>query len=558
MANPQCDSGLCLPSGRCAPTFVELEGTVAWFHELTPTPLEGVTLTLANLQTKEGPPVDGPTEPDGLYAFDEIPPGTLLDVELRADEDWAFANSASFRTMRPVEIGFSEVQEEPLRVVSYEWLAQVAIDCGFYGFDPDASPWEVLCNGGPDGIVEPGCNGTDDSIASFALTRSTIVGSLRNPDGSLNTEALSRGAVSVVVERDGVETPNVEANPTDGGPFPFHVCWLDDSADELRGTNNAQNTSGQFVLFRLRNDLNLGQGSVSVGASGFDGANVRITSTGAVGVIELTRNDDVIERDFAIDVYPMFSAWGCLDCHNTGGFGSIDGERNGVPANWGLDVTSVYSNIVLGEVDGPSDCQTTPLLTDPSWGADATLSSGRNRVCPNNPQESLLIMRPTAGLPFFNEVHPIDIFPGPDHPQMVIVREWIEQGAQPPANVPVSFVNDVYPIFSERGCVTCHTDCDNGDAGPGCVLDEETGSSYADWNLLPDEVYQRLTESGVDCSAATTDLRVCTDDPTASLLVVRPLAGVPSDDPHPIDIFASEDDPDLQTIISWIQQGALP
>lgn len=553
-ADEQCESGLCLVgSGQCQPVAVTLEGLVLNAQAAADTPVSEADLQIANID----PPLSFMDTPaSGEYEISDIPPGSLIDVSLDVEEGWAGDPNSAFRTVHQISIGLAETQAADLKVVEYNWLGQVALDCGVYDFGAGATQWDVICAPGGDGVAEPGCAGDGEGVSSFILTRSSVFGTLYEEDGTTPfTESLSRASLSVVMSNNGMDAANVENNPGDGDAFPFHVCWLDEQDGALVGSPALQNTTGHFVLFRVRNSIGLGQGNVAIEAAGFDSANVRLSSSGSIGVVRMNRNNRIIERDFAIDVYPMFEEWDCLLCHATGGVGATLGERDGFFADWSLSPDEVYDNIV-----GPgTDCDTTVPLDDPSWGTDPGVSSGRLRVCTNQPDESLLIMRPTAGLPLFNEVHPADIFPGPEHPQMEVVRQWVEQGANPPANAPVDFASEVYPIFTSRGCVTCHYACESAMPGVGCVLDSATNSFRADWNLPANEVYQNLTGPGTDCAEPATDpLRVCVNDPTASLLVVRPLAGVPAGDPHPVEIFPSEDDPDLVTIINWINQGALP
>ncbi len=551
-ADEQCESGICLVnSGECQAVSITLEGVVYAMDQVTPTPVTGADLTIQNID----PPLAFMDTPaSGEYNIDDIPPGSLVDVSVDIEEDWAGDMNSAFRTVHQVTVGLSSPQVDDLEAVSYEWLGQVAIDCGLYDFGPAPTSWDVLCSPGADGVASPGCAAADEGVGSFILTRSTVVGTLYEEDGvTPYTDLMSRGALSIVMSNGGADTANVEANPGDTDPYPFHVCWLEESGGEYVGTTSQQNTSGKFVLFRLRNSTGLGQGNVYIEASGFDPGNVRLSSSGSVGVVSMTRNNKVIQRDFGVDVYPMFQEWGCLLCHSTGGIGAVNGERDGFFADWSLSPQAVYDNIV-----GPgTTCDTAVPLNDPNWGTDPGLSSGRLRVCTNAPEESLLIMRPTANIPRFNEVHPVDIFPGPDHPQMVIVREWVEQGANPPANLPVDFTTQIYPIFTNRGCVACHTACTSPMPGAGCKLDDATMTYWSDWNLAPNLVYDNLTGPGTNCADPQNDpLRVCVNAPESSLFVVRPLAGVPPGDPHPVEIFPSENDPDLQLIINWISQGA--
>ena len=49
--------------------------------------------------------------------------------------------------------------------------------------------------------------------------------------------------------------------------------------------------------------------------------------------------------------------------------------------------------------------------------------------------------------------------------------------------------------------------------------------------------------------------RVNLDYPEQSLVLSMPLYEVPPDD-HPVSVFANKDDPDYQTLLSWILNGA--
>ena len=138
----------------------------------------------------------------------------------------------------------------------------------------------------------------------------------------------------------------------------------------------------------------------------------------------------------------------------------------------------------------------------------------------DNPEASLFVQRPLTDLRGMPDVHPVDIFTSIESPMVQIMLEWIEQGAQPPAAI--SFVEDIYPLFEQHGCVACH--------------------------------------SSARARPATTPLTRCasaTDDILNSKLVSFPLTDPPGEpDTHPVNAFATTDHPDMQLIIQWIAQGA--
>jgi hypothetical protein len=553
-ANSQCASGVCvMTSGACQALNVDLQGRVLRFETVAETPVEGASLEIDNLN----PVVMFDNTPaSGEYNLDQIPAGSLVHIDVDVDEGWVGDTSPAFRTVHELDVGLISPLDRDLELVSYQWLAQVALDCGAYDFGANPTIWDVLCNDGGDGVAEPGCSGPGEGVGTFFLTRSTIVGTLLDVDGtSLYQGSLSKSVMSAIVDNNGTEEANVEGNPNDTDPNPFSVCWLKESGGEYVGGPEDANSTGKFVMFRARNASGLGVGGASVEASGFLNGDALLASTGAAAVVTMQRNDDPITRDFAVDVYPMFQTYGCVNCHNTGGIGAENGERAGFKADWSLSPQEVYDNLV-----GPGTvCNLTVPIDDPTWGSDPGKSSGRLRICANRSEESLVVIRPVAGLPTVaTDVHPIDIFPSADHPQMIAFREWVDQGANPPASVdPIDFAADIHPIFTSRGCVGCHTGCESATPGPGCRLDDATSTFWSNWNEDAMTVFDNLTGPGTNCADPANDpLRVCVNSPEDSLFVVRPLAGVPVNDPHPADIFADTDDPDLDKIIRWIEEGA--
>jgi hypothetical protein len=98
------------------------------------------------------------------------------------------------------------------------------------------------------------------------------------------------------------------------------------------------------------------------------------------------------------------------------------------------------------------------------------------------------------------------------------------------ATATVSFATDVVPIFSSRGCTSCH-----GTAG-GLTLTGSTSAIYA----------EVVTE--------VPNVRVNTSDPASSTMLTKPLTG--ADGGHHKD-YADTADADYQTMLQWITEGAL-
>ena len=109
-------------------------------------------------------------------------------------------------------------------------------------------------------------------------------------------------------------------------------------------------------------------------------------------------------------------------------------------------------------------------------------------------------------------------------------------GAPPPLPTNVSFSQTVFPIFSARGCVACHSGNGPGKQLGGLMLDNGTNP-----------VYRELTVEN--------PLRVQTATPEKSLLLTMPSAESPSDG-HPNVTFTGPQDPDYLKILVWIREGA--
>lgn len=499
----QCPSELCLvDSGECLLEQVVLEGTVRRYDLVDAAPQSGVTVLVTNVDEL---PMDGPTEADGAYTVGDIPPGTLLDIELDYPQDDPVFVPASLRTRMGIRVDNETPVTFDTQVVPYGWMAKVAYECGLF-----ASLEEAIGNG---------------AVNTYFTQRSTVFGQLVDSDGH-GVATVSRQAIQVEIGGKANSHDNMVA---DDDPNRAFVCFLDEDPDTgtyVGTTEDFSTETGRFVMFRARNADGLGQGQAIVRVSGFDDAAVNLKSTGNIGVVELLRNDDPIPRDFAIDVYPIFTSHTCVGCHSNGGPDSA--VNSGFQADWSLSPREVWDNLV-----GPGT--TCPDPTTPV------------RVCTDDPEISLLVTRPLTDPPDAPDGHPAEIFPSLDDPSLQIILQWIEQGAQPPKDV--YFESDVYPLFTKYGCVGCHT---NG--GPR----EGVNSGYqADWNLPPAQVYDNLVGPGTTCPNPETPVRICTDDPANSLLVTYPLTDPPNEpDPHPVAAFGSINDPDVQLLIQWIAQGA--
>lgn len=101
----------------------------------------------------------------------------------------------------------------------------------------------------------------------------------------------------------------------------------------------------------------------------------------------------------------------------------------------------------------------------------------------------------------------------------------------------VSFATSVFPIFTNRGCIACHSGNGPGKELGGLKLDASANAAYKEL------VVERP------------DTRVRTGMPESSLVLRYPSREDPPD-AHPNITFASAVDPDYLKILVWIREGA--
>lgn len=501
--NAQCPSGICQSDGECLLEAVTVTGVAFDYSTIDRTPLGEVTVQITNVIDA---PTAEPTAADGVYQLDGLVPGTLLDLQPLWDQNASVVVPATLSSRVSVSVTNDQPIEFDVPVVPYEWMAQVAFECGLFPTLEDAIG--------------------ENAVNPYFIQRSTVFGQLVDSEGN-GVATVSKAAIRARIG----EWANFQDNLLDTDGSPTEVCFLDE--DAVSGTyvgtgDDVSNDSGRFVMFRLRNNTGFGQGTLSVSVSGFDEVYTTLPSSGNIGVVELLRNDQPIIRDFAIDIYPLFDTYGCTGtgCHSNGG--PTPAIRNGYTADWSLTPREVWEQLV-----GPgTEC---PNPADPV------------RICTDDPANSLFITRPLTEPVGETDPHPVDIFPSIEDPQVQVMLEWIEQGAQPPAAI--SFVEDIYPLFEKHGCIACHT--------AGGPPEAVSMGFNADWSLDPQSVYDLLVGPGITCPDAANPVRICTEDPLNSKLVSFPLTDAPGmPDDHPVNAFATTEHPDMQKIIQWIAQGA--
>jgi hypothetical protein len=125
-----------------------------------------------------------------------------------------------------------------------------------------------------------------------------------------------------------------------------------------------------------------------------------------------------------------------------------------------------------------------------------------------------------------------------------------------------NFERDVYPLFTSLYCSTCHSRGQPGfeqstlrggrDAGDG------GGGVHLDLSGTPDQVYASLMaiDDGAASNCAVQPARLCIASPPDSLVLKKPLRDPAAQAVHALQAFEDTTDPNYQTILQWIEQGA--
>ena len=119
---------------------------------------------------------------------------------------------------------------------------------------------------------------------------------------------------------------------------------------------------------------------------------------------------------------------------------------------------------------------------------------------------------------------------------VTLANAKVTDGAPMPAPTNVSFANTVFPIFTARGCVACHTGSGPGKDLGGLMLDGGANLAYRE---LVTEKPGRVVPGA---NAAT------------STLLTKPLREEPPN--HQTATFQNTQDPDYVKILVWIKEGA--
>jgi len=158
----------------------------------------------------------------------------------------------------------------------------------------------------------------------------------------------------------------------------------------------------------------------------------------------------------------------------------------------------------------------------------------------------VVIFNVTPGLVSFksseNATIALTMADSPVAARVVTLADILVQDGEVLIPTDVSFARDVAPIFTDRGCVICHSK--NG-------IGKDLGGLHL--NGEENKMHKELTE---EVSGRHQVVRVNLEVPGESLMLTLPSKEDPPD-VHPNSTFLSSADPDYLTILGWIREGAL-
>ena len=194
--------------------------------------------------------------------------------------------------------------------------------------------------------------------------------------------------------------------------------------------------------------------------------------------------------------------------------------RLGVPA----------SNIVLANAPGATGPKFLDANMNPAPNAMASTASGWAVFFEVPPGVVALGVAATATVTLEMASSPVA------SGAVTIADVKVTDGAPMPPPTNVSFSQTVFPIFTNRGCVGCHTGSGPGKDLGGLMLDGGANLAYRELTLE-------------DPTRAKTVM------PETSLVLTMPSAESPPDS-HPNVTFTGPQDPDYIKILTWLREGA--
>jgi hypothetical protein len=187
------------------------------------------------------------------------------------------------------------------------------------------------------------------------------------------------------------------------------------------------------------------------------------------------------------------------------------------------------SNIVLAGVSGASG----PHFLDANLAPSTATSSSASgwAVFFEVPQGSVTLGQAGSNMTLEMSQSPIAAA------TVTLARAQVSAGASAPLPTNVSFAQQVYPIFTKRGCTECHS---------GNNIGANLGNLSLDGGA--NHVYTQLVTTQYP-------LRVVVSAPATSKVLTMPSYSNPSNG-HPVVVFTGPQDPDFETILAWITEGA--
>lgn len=551
-------------------TYVTVRGEVRDRKYADPRPQAGASILLSGVQCNGATCQAGPTDETGLYGIPNVPVQSAFYMHVTYPETFGPNN-------QPVPTGFAtripaaskDQAEETVNayVVKYNWLSQVAYECGVYDDITnvyDANNYPTAALGNPEW-----------------LRYSAVVGQLKE-------QATGNGVSGVDKARLEVQLGG-EVNDVTTRGNPSYFCWLEryqaapGEPYYFRGTTaQTSNESGYFAIFKVRNDTNAtGVGTqyvrVKYDAALPNFAEVSVpVQAGNVSLVTLYTQDVVPPPpldlvDFDTDIYPLFTTFGCTACHYAGGPGAVyaDPVNQQYPADFTAGEDQVYAYLTA-----PGTTCGAPQ--DPNNPRDPLPAP--YRVCVDYPKRAKLATKPLYEEP---ANHPNASFLNDNDPNLILLETWMEQGAPryavPPVVPPLEYsLEGVMRVSYETGCTSCHgynTGYSGGLALDGCIQALVDDGTYAnagvetDPALNPDYkqscVYYHLKNQGVADDPYGYGYRVDPANPGQSMLLYNPYCGPGycANDPdypevHPVRVFPTTEDARYQAIYSWIAAGA--
>ncbi len=407
--SPSTCSGTCSPTGECELVTVSFTGHIQHYEILEQSYQPGVTVTAANIATKT-PLQSAPSGTDGTYSLTDVPRGAFLDLEMLWGQAVPNLNTLPAPLQKTVlaadSLGTDATRTLDPQVVSFNWLAQVAVDCGIFPTLKDA-------------VFES----TGMYINPFWITRSTLLGNVRDASGA-GQAGIKASDIEVVLTSTTGNQSNTDADATDTDAHPTKVCFLKSGPGGttlIGGTGTTTDSTGRFVMFRVRNDKKTGFGVAQIRVTGHAEQGLTFRSSGEIATVQLGNGPSIapppaLTGSFKTDVYPIFQKFACVGCHSPGNPGYEDSQARGplhLKADYSGSVDAVYA--VVTATDG-GDCSAPDKL---------------ERVCTNDPTNSLLAHMPFAEAPPTIEDHETTYFSSTADPNYQAIFQWIKGGAKP-------------------------------------------------------------------------------------------------------------------------------